>query len=67
MRSRRQISREVFTGERFMSLIDCSDNETEEETEYFAASTSEAVSSWLNGPAQDTRKLNLSYGDSMQF
>lgn len=51
----------------FLSLSDFVDEEIEEETECNSASTSAAVDSWLSYPAQNTRRLNHSYSDSVLF
>lgn len=45
--------------------VNSSDKEIEKETEYIAAPTSGAVDLWLSAPAQDIRKLDLSFRDNM--
>lgn len=62
---KRQISRGVFTGKTLVCLIDYKDNKIEGETECVATPTSNAIESCLNGPAQDTHKLDLSYSENM--
>lgn len=56
-----QTTREVSRVNGVVSLVDCSVKELWEETAYAAASASGAVGSWLNGPVQDKRKLDLAY------
>lgn len=61
---RYHVFREVSAALR-TALNDCSDNETEEESEFVAGWNSGAPDPWLNDPAYDIGKLDISDGDNV--
>lgn len=69
MRVRRRIFREVLTGKTVLcvTLIDYSDREVEEETEYVAGSTSGTYDSWLSDPAHDMFRMLTMCNFSFQY